>query len=42
MCAGVWLCIGIHADFGESDPYFHVDRDSVTLQPLLDWLAQLQ
>src|SRR5262249_17484700 len=32
------VTIDFHPELAESDPYFHVDRDHVTLQPLLDWL----
>jgi pimeloyl-ACP methyl ester carboxylesterase len=32
------VTVDFHPELGESDPYFHVDRDHVALQPLLDWL----
>ena len=36
------VTIDLHPELAESDRYFHVDRDSVALQPLLDWLADVR
>ena len=35
------VTVDFHPELGESDPYFHVDRDHVALQPLLDWLEDV-
>lgn len=32
------VTLDVHPEFGESDRYFHRDRDTVALEPLLDWL----
>lgn len=32
------VTIDFHPEFGESDRYFAVDRDTVALEPLLEWL----
>lgn len=33
------VTLDLHPEFGESDPYFHVDWVSVALDPLVDWLG---
>ena len=35
------VTIDLHPELAESDRYFHVNRDSVALAPLLDWLADV-
>lgn len=35
------VTIDYQADFGESDRYFHVDWETVALDPFLDWLADV-
>jgi pimeloyl-ACP methyl ester carboxylesterase len=35
------VTIDFHPEFAESDRYFHVDRDSVALAPLLAWLEDV-
>jgi len=35
------VTIDLHPELGESDRYFHLDRESVALEPLLAWLAHV-
>ena len=35
------VTIDFHPEFGESDRYFSTDRDNVALEPLLEWLGDV-
>jgi hypothetical protein len=35
------VTIDFHPEFGESDRYFSTDRDTVALEPLLEWLGDV-